>query len=60
MTEKDNPWANYLDCMVRLETQIKLVAFHTLESARYAREASNQANIAIWNIREYLNRQGGI
>jgi len=53
--EGDNPWADYLDCMKRLETQIKLVAFHTGETARLTKKASDLTLLTVYFVREYLN-----
>ena len=56
LTESDNSWAKYLDCMRRLERQVKLVAFHTLETVKHTEETAKQARLAVWNVREYLDR----
>ena len=55
--ESDNPWADYLDCMKRLEAQVKLVAFHTRETARYAEKAADMTLLTVYHIREYLNEK---
>ena len=58
LTESDNSWAKYLNCMRRLEMHVKLVAFHTLETAKHTEETAKQARLAVWNVREYLDRNG--
>jgi len=50
-----NPFAEYLEKMRLLEAQVKLVAFHTCETARYTEKAADMALLAVYHIREYIN-----
>ena len=55
LPESVNPFAEYLDCMKRLEVQVELVAFHTQECARYTKKASDMTLLNVYHIREYLD-----
>jgi len=54
LSGRDKAWAEYVNCMRRLEAQLKLVAYHTLETARKVEETAKQADIAVKNVRESL------
>ena len=54
LLENDKAWAEYVNCMKRLEAQLKLVAYHALETARQVEETAKQADIAVKNVREFL------
>jgi len=57
LPESVDPFAEYLDCMKRLETQVKLVDFHTQECARYAKKASDMTLLTAYYVREYLKEK---
>ena len=52
----DNHWAEYLEAMRRLETQVKLVAWHTKECARHTEEVANQVDVVVTKVRSILWR----
>jgi len=52
----DNPFAEYLEKMRLLESQVKLVAFHTQECARYAEKAADMTLLTVYYVREYLDK----
>jgi len=52
----NNPWADYLDKMRQLESEVKLVAFWTNETVKATEEVCRQAEIVVKNVREYLEK----
>ena len=55
----DDNWADYLDKLRQLESEVKLVAFWTNETVKATMETIEQAEEVVRNVKDYLARVKG-
>lgn len=58
MTQEDVDVAfrEYSEAMRRLETQVKLTAYHTQRCVEAVDDTCNHVKLVVWHVREYLNK----
>ena len=50
-------WADYLEAMRKLETAVKLTAYHTAQAAEHTKRTATYALLTAYHVREYTERK---